>query len=124
MIGVGGFTSNSRVRDNRAASVVEAKVVKKHKREVVQPDDVARVRSELEARLASMNVDEKADSDDPDFPPIVVKENVTFDDFIRWSDYEDDKRIGESAIHVLGWRYNWQTFRLHFASSCTWRHSK
>jgi hypothetical protein len=35
------------------------------------------------------------DEEDPEYLPIVLCENITFEQFIRWSDYEDDKSIGK-----------------------------
>lgn len=103
-------SSSSSVRRSRtidAAIGIEKSKVKRQKKSssskhsrIVHPDEVARVRNELEARRAKTLLEGTADSDDddPDFPPIVLKENITFHQFIHWSDYEDDKSIGRIQL--------------------------
>ena len=67
--------------------------LEERQRKIVDSGDIDRVRKELEARCAETLFDNEKE-DDPEYPPIVVKENVTFLEFMHWSEYEDDKSIG------------------------------
>jgi hypothetical protein len=68
----------------------------KRQMKIVDSGDIDRVRKELEARCAETLFDNE--EEDPEYPPIVVKENVTFVEFMHWSEYEDDKSIGRVEL--------------------------